>query len=81
MRNAGGELPRIHIPRTSVNKWSCGPTGDRGGLLRTSGDKGIKKGRIGERSGPRGIPAALGGGFHEAFATSARNQVWKEGMV
>jgi hypothetical protein len=56
---------------------------DRGSWRSSThfGDKGIKKGRIGERSGPRGIPAALGGGFHEAFATSARNQVWKEGMV
>src|ERR687898_3639913 len=43
-------------------KWSCGPTGARGALLGTSGDKGIKKGRISERSGPRVMPAALGGG-------------------
>ena len=48
-------------------------------------NKGIKKGRISERSGPRGIPAALGGRFHEAFATSAGHQVghqvWEEGMI
>ena len=56
------ELPRMHLPRTSV-------------------DKGIKKGRISERSGPRGIPAALGGRLHEAFATSAGHQVWEEGMI
>src|SRR5918995_4916081 len=43
-------------------KWSCGPTGARSGLLLTSVDKGIKKGRISERSGPRVILAALGGG-------------------
>src|SRR5918995_4086116 len=43
-------------------KWSCGPTGARSGLLLTSVDKGIKKGRISERSGPKVIPAALGGG-------------------
>jgi len=61
--------------------WSCGPTGARGALLGTSVDKGIKKGRISERSGPRGMPAALGGGFYEALATSAGHQVWKEGMV
>src|SRR5215211_776741 len=57
-----GELQRIHLPRTSVNK-------------------GIKKGRISERSGPRGIPVALGRGFHEALATSVGHQVWEEGMV
>jgi hypothetical protein len=48
-------------------------------------DKGIKKGLIIERSGPRMIPAALGGRFHEAFATSAGHQVGhqvsEEGMV
>src|SRR5829696_4294869 len=43
-------------------KWSCAPTGDRSSLLLTSVDKGIKKGRISERSGPWVIPAALGGG-------------------
>jgi hypothetical protein len=62
-------------------KWSCGPTGDRGALLGTSVDKGIKKGRISERSGPRMTPAALGGGFHEALATAAAYQVWEEEMV
>ena len=36
--------------------------GDRGGLLHTSVDKGIKKGLIIERSGPWVISAALGGG-------------------
>jgi hypothetical protein len=62
-------------------KWSCGPTGARGALLGTSVDKGIKKGRISERSGPRVIPAALGGRFHERLATSAGHQVWGEGMI
>jgi hypothetical protein len=52
---------------------------------RHFGDKGIKKGQISERSGPRGMPAALGGRFHEALASSAGHQVghqvWEEGMV
>src|SRR5687767_1970666 len=56
---------------------------DRGSWRSSThfGDKGTKKGRIGERSGPRGMPAALGRGFHEALATSAGHQLWEEGMV
>jgi hypothetical protein len=48
---------------------------------RTPVNKGIKKGRISERSGPSVIPAALGRGFDEALAISAGHQVWEEGVV
>src|SRR5215213_5299267 len=44
-------------------------------LPRTPVNKGKKKGRISERSGPRVLPAALGGRIHEALATSAGHQV------
>jgi hypothetical protein len=56
---------------------------DRGSWRSSThfGGKGIKKGRISERFGPWVISAALGGGFHEAFATSAGHQGWEEGMA
>ena len=69
--------PASELPENSVNAKFA-----RILLLRRWVNKGIKEGPIGQRSSPRVIPAALGGGPRSVSNSSgAGDQVWVEGMV